>query len=193
MNHIKKPQRILLAVVAATQLVACSKTVEWEEEVPLNTGETIWVKRMDSYAKGSEPGNPLKMTWSIKKRAYEFTWQGQYYTYQTDAKVSLGAILIYVFPVDKTIAIVDATRNCEKPGYGEFRWTDGGWNVQKNVNQILIGQPRNLMAHYSAVDGEIPERVTKETRSKEDAAPNRGKKSVNVDVSTIAINCLGEN
>lgn len=193
MKRFKKPLQILLMLVAATQLTACSKTVQWEEEVPLNTGETIWVKRMDSYVKGSEPGNPLKMTWGIEKRAYEFSWQGQHYTYQTEPKVSLGAILIYVFPADKTIAIVDAARNCAKPGYGEFRWTNGGWHIQENVSQILIDQPRNLMAYYSAEDGVIPARVTKETRSKEDTAPNRGKKSLNVDVSKIATNCFGRN
>jgi hypothetical protein len=36
-------------VVAVFLLSACSKTVTWEEEVPLNTGEVIWVERVDSY------------------------------------------------------------------------------------------------------------------------------------------------
>ena len=31
----------LLALV----LSACGRTVTWEEEVPLNTGETIWIER----------------------------------------------------------------------------------------------------------------------------------------------------
>ena len=40
MNRFKTSLRILVAMVAALQLTACSKTVQWEEEVPLNTGET---------------------------------------------------------------------------------------------------------------------------------------------------------
>ena len=39
MNRFKTSLRILVAMVAALQLTACSKTVQWEE-VPLNTGET---------------------------------------------------------------------------------------------------------------------------------------------------------
>jgi hypothetical protein len=55
--------QILLVVVGALQLAACSKTVQWEEEVPLNTGEVIWVKRTDTFIRRSEPGNPLQMGW----------------------------------------------------------------------------------------------------------------------------------
>ena len=39
------PIKLILIGLAMTALTACSKTVEWEEEVPLNTGETIVVKR----------------------------------------------------------------------------------------------------------------------------------------------------
>ncbi len=59
MNRLKKPLQILLAVVGALQLTACSKTVQWEEEVPLNTGETIWVKRTVVYSLQGESGNPM--------------------------------------------------------------------------------------------------------------------------------------
>ena len=37
--------KFITTMVLAVLLVACSKTVQWEEEVPLNTGEVIWVKR----------------------------------------------------------------------------------------------------------------------------------------------------
>ena len=43
MNHLQKPLRILLAMIATTQLVACSRTVEWKEEVQLNDGRVIVV------------------------------------------------------------------------------------------------------------------------------------------------------
>ena len=191
MQRLKQLLRLLLAVAAAAQLTACSKSIQWEEEVPLNTGETIWVKRTDTFTRGSEPGNPLKSAWWPKSRALEFTWQGRLYTYQSDSKVSVGAILIYPLVADKTLAIVDATSNCAKPGYGEFRWAKGRWQLQQNVNQVLIGQPRNLMSYYSAEDGAVPARVTKEIRNTKDTAPNRGRTDLTLDASRIATNCLG--
>ena len=52
-------QRLVLAAFAVLQLAGCSKTVQWEEEVPLNTGETIWVQRTVKYTYRGGAGNPL--------------------------------------------------------------------------------------------------------------------------------------
>jgi hypothetical protein len=46
---IRRIRNGLLISVAVFLLSSCSKTVKWEEEVPLNTGEVIWVERVDSY------------------------------------------------------------------------------------------------------------------------------------------------
>ena len=43
MNRFKKPLHVVLAVIAVTQIAACSKTVQWEEEVQLNDGRVIVV------------------------------------------------------------------------------------------------------------------------------------------------------
>ena len=43
MNYLKTMPRMLLVVVFALQLTACSKTVQWEEEVKLNDGRIIVV------------------------------------------------------------------------------------------------------------------------------------------------------
>ena len=59
MNLVSRITLLLSAIL----LGACSKTVQWEEEVPLNTGEVIWVKRTDTFTRRSEPGNPLQMGW----------------------------------------------------------------------------------------------------------------------------------
>ena len=189
MNRLKKPLQILLVVLAAAQLTACSKTVQWEEEVPLNTGETIWVKRTDTFVKETGGGGrPLPLTWGLDKRAYEFSWQGQKYAYQVATKVG-GPVLIHVFEDKKTIAIVDsAWPHCV--GYGEFRWIDGKWQLQANVNKSLVGQPRNLMDFYSGTDGEIPARVTQEfIRNSHFDAPQNGGSMSHLLESKIAINC----
>jgi hypothetical protein len=43
MNLLKKPLQIFLFLIAMLQLTACSKTVEWKEEVKLNDGRVIVV------------------------------------------------------------------------------------------------------------------------------------------------------
>lgn len=156
----------------------------------LNTGEVIWVKRSGTYYKQSEPGNPLKMGWWPKTRSYSFSWNGHPFIYELNSKISGGAFLIYVVESEKTIAVVDGAANCTKPGYGEFRWVEGGWLLQPNVNPALIGQPRNLMDYYSADDGVIPTRVTQEfIRNSRFDLPQKGGSLSHLPASKIATNC----
>jgi hypothetical protein len=132
MNHLNTFLKLLFIIGIAVTITACAettKTIQWEEEVPLNTGEVIWVKRTDTFLKGAEPGNPLTRTWGLIARSYEFFWQGQIYSYQIKTK-SGGAILLYVYDDVKTVAIVDsAWPFCI--GYGEYRWLNGKWELQK--------------------------------------------------------------
>lgn len=185
--------KLSLAGLAALQLSACSqtKTVDWEEEVVLNTGEVIWVNRADTFRRGTEPGNPLKSTWWPDGRFYEFSWQGQKYTYRARSKVG-GPILMFVDPADKSILLIDSTFNldCAKPGYGEFRWNHGSWQLQQNVSLAVVGQPRNLMSYYSAAEGAIPARVTQEfIRSSRFDSPQNGGAESNLSASKIALDC----
>jgi hypothetical protein len=178
----------LVMLVGAALLAGCSKTVQWEEEVPLNTGEVIWVKRTDTFSRRSEPGNPLKMGWWPNGRAYKFLWRGKEYVYEVKG-VSKGPILLYVRPDEKTAAVIDSGwPTCV--GYGEFRWISGAWQLQPNVNPALIGQPRNLMDYYSAEDGAIPARVTQEfIRNSRFDLPQKGGSLSHLLASKIATNC----
>ncbi len=179
--------RIVLAVFAVLQLTGCSKTVQWEEEVPLNTGETIWVNRSDTYEKVSGYANPLERVWGIKKRALKFTRHGQNYEFQTD---TTEIMMIYEFDAPKSVAIVAWVQNCERRGFGEFRWVNGKWELQPNVSPTLIGQQRNLMGHYSGYEGAVPARVTQEfiRNSRFDLPQNGGTESHLLE-SRVAINC----
>lgn len=151
--RLKKLLKTLVIATAALQLTVCAKTVQWAEEVLLNTGETILVKRTDTYSRGGEPGNPLAMSWGIGKREYAFSWKGKKYTYQAKRAFD-GAMLIYADIADNSIAIVDTALNCETMGYGEFRWRAGSWQLQHNVSKALVDQPRNLMSSFASQDGE---------------------------------------
>lgn len=189
MRSMKQTLRIVPIAIVALQLTACAKTVQWEEEVPLNTGETIWVKRTDTYKPSSEAGNPLQFAWELQGRSVEFIWQSKPYKFHTD---STELMMLYALEASNDLVVVAWSKDCAKRGFGEFRWSNGGWQLQPNISQKLIGQPRNLMSYFSSLDGAIPARVTKEIRTKEDTAPNRGKTELNLDVSTIANNCSGK-
>ena len=171
-------------------LSACSqteKTVQWEEEIPLNTGETIWVKRIDTFVSRSEPGNPLRMGWWPKQRQLKFSWEGREYAFQTE---TTAIMMIHVFHAPKAIAVIAWVKECGPPGYGEFRWINGSWQLQPTVSAALIGLPRNLMDYYSATDGDIPARVTQEfIRNSRFDLPHRGGTENHLMASRISSNC----
>jgi len=136
MSRFKKSLQILLIVIATTQITACSKTVQWEEEVLLNTGETILVNRTDTFERRSEPGNPLQSGWWPISRAVKFTWQGQAYSFQTG---TTAIMMIHKFNATGAIAVIAWVKACEKRGYAEFRWSNGNWQLATgNFNQTSI-------------------------------------------------------
>jgi hypothetical protein len=182
-------------VSAPCVLAACgasTKTVEWEEEVLLNTGEIIWVKRADTYIRRSEPGNPLQMGWwPYDRRSYKFSWHDQSYVYEVNGH---GApILLHAYIEEKSIAIVDSAWPACK-GYGVFKWINEKWQLQPNTILTLVGHPRNLMAHSSALDGAIPARVTREwIKNKHFELPQNGSSDTHLLASKIDANCTRSN
>lgn len=191
---MKRLFAIVIVVLGFAWLsVPRAKTVEWDEEVPLNTGETIWVHRADVYKSGSEPGNPFKSAWWPKNRRYNFSWRGQKHFFETP---SFGGspLLLYVYPSEQVIALVAYSKDCQKPGYAEFRWKNGEWAIQQNLNPTLIGLPRNLMDYSSAGDGEIPGQVTQEwIRKQRFDLPQRGGSPTHLSKSEISVNCIRSN
>ena len=61
MSITKRASLISIAMLAIMQLTACAKNVQWEEEVLLNTGETIWVTKEVRYTIKGQPGNPADL------------------------------------------------------------------------------------------------------------------------------------
>lgn len=186
---IRRIRNGLLIGVAVFLLSACSRTVTWEEEVPLNTGELIWVKRSDHFERRSEPGNPLKMGWWLSKRVFDFDWRGQWIRFETPTS---HTIMVQVSDAQDGIAVVAWTMECAKRGYGEFRWINGAWQLQPNVNPKHIGQARNLMDYYSPEDGAIPARVTQDfIRNSRFDLPQKGGSESHLLASRVAIDCSG--
>lgn len=169
-------------------LVGCGRTISWEEEVLLNTGEVIWVKRTDSYVRRSEPGNPLDMGWGLNTREIRLKRNGQEYNFQTESQATL---MIYEYAdTPKTVAIVAWTTECGKRGYGEYRWKNNSWQLQPEITFELVGRPRNLMDFYSATEGDIPFKVTQDLIKKMNVEhPGRRRPESHLLASRVASDC----
>ena len=161
MNYSKKLMQTLLAVVATLQLSACSRTVQWEEEVPLNTGETIWAKREVVYKLKGGGDNPLDMAYRPDRtEEIFFEWKGKKYRYVGDA----GMMLLAISPLTQQPVLVAEAAfkgwdskhgyRCTTPYYVQFvPPTDGKeWLWPSSIEPWLFKLPRNLMAKRETMD-----------------------------------------
>jgi hypothetical protein len=176
MNPLKKPLRILLTLLAALQLTACSKTVQWEEEVPLNTGETIWVKRSVDYTLQGGAGNPLDIAYRpdwVEK--LQFEWGGNKYVYEGGASV----ILLAISPQDTPVLVAPAADSdwrykhdykCTVPFYVQLvpDAKRKNWTWPPAIEPWLFGLQYNLMRSRHA-PAEMEKRITAQTRNMKDA------------------------
>ncbi len=148
-------------VLAGVLLVGCSRTVTWEEEVPLNVGETILVKREVIYKVKGGGGNPLDLAYRPDwTEEISFKWNGKNYWYVGDA----GLMVLAISPMTKHPVLVAeaALKNwdskhgyrCTIPYYVQFvPQADGKeWSWQSNIEPWLFNLPRNLMAEREAID-----------------------------------------
>ena len=145
--------RTLLAALVATQVTACSRTVHWEEEVPLNTGEVIVVKRVGAYEFESESGNPLRFAYRPQWRStIEFTYNGKRYSHTDDASL----VLLAIAPNGSPTLVAEAANhdwawkhkyNCVTPSYVQFSPDESGerWTWPKRIDAWLHNQPTNLI------------------------------------------------
>ncbi|MBI5907008.1 MAG: hypothetical protein HY853_00215 [Burkholderiales bacterium] len=154
MNRLKKLLQLLLTVIAATQLTACSKTVQWEEEVPLNTGETIWVKRTVKYTYQGGAGNPLDMAYRPERGSSvtEFDWHGKRYIFN----LKVGIMLLAISPQGQPVFIAEAESGrwdaangykCTIPFYVQFvpDATGQDWVWPPKIEPWLYNMEANIL------------------------------------------------
>lgn len=165
MRKFKKSLQTVLALTVALQLAACSKTVRWEEEVPLNTGETIWVKRSVDYVLKGGGSNPLDVAYRPEwNEKLEFTWGEKKYIYEGEALVMVLAIS----PQKQPVLVARASDKgwegkhkyqCTSPSYVQLISDVKGhtWSWPPAIEPWLYGLPANLM-----LGREKPEEMKKE-------------------------------
>lgn len=156
------PVRFMALIFLALTLTACSKTVKWEEEVLLNTGETIWVRRQVRYTYRSNATNPLmyslKPEW--KKHIY-FDYRGKSYHYFGDASLMVLAISPKGMPVLVAPASFNGWANesrylCTVPFYVQLIPKENGeeWYWPPSIEPWLYGLKTNLLRDFSMLDSD---------------------------------------
>lgn len=195
--------KLLLIGLAMTTLTACSKTVQWEEEVPLNTGDVIWVKREVVYNYQGAGGNPFDMAYRPSwTEEIAFEWKGKQYKYVGDAALTLLSISpITQLPV--LIARADLKNwdvrhdyRCTSPFYVQLRPLASGvdWTWPPAIESWLFNAPYNLM-YYRAEIGQVKSTYTIDDRLQNDQTIRHQSPSLTrIDPTfTFTTDCKGKN
>ncbi|HSW14403.1 MAG TPA: hypothetical protein VLI06_16270 [Solimonas sp.] len=151
----RRPRRTttLLLLLAMTPLGACAKQVKWEEEVPLNTGETIIVKRQVEYTLQGSAGNPLDIGWKPASggSVMRFTWRDREYRFDRHGSPMVLTISSEGMPVLLAIAGIgwSAKNNyrCTVPNYVQFVPDESGqhWTWPPSVDSVFFNLKTNLL------------------------------------------------
>lgn len=125
----------------------------WEEEVLLNTGESLNVQRQVDYTVGGAPGNPLDIGWNQKAGAVmRFSWRGRNYVFREHNNPLLLAISPQGVPVVVINPAIGRWRilhrlPCRTPSYVHFvpDATGERWSWPEAVEPWLYRLPANLL------------------------------------------------
>ena len=145
--------RVLPLLLASIVTTACGNTVRWEEEVVLNNGETISVRRERAYTRQIEQGNPFFSHWApAVVQTIEFSWRGKTYEYTGDARLMLLAIdssgtPVLVARADENMWHAQHHYGCTRPFYVELvpDGTGRQWSWPSALDTWLYRMPANLM------------------------------------------------
>lgn len=147
---------LILVLAFSLLATACSKTRSWEEEVLLNTGEKVWVRRSQTYSLTGGAGNPADLAYRPDSDSeIEFDWRGVRYRYLGDANVMVLAIS----PGGVPVLVADAAGNswnwrhhygCTLPFYVQLVPSSTGesWTWPSQIEAWLYGLPANLFISF---------------------------------------------
>lgn len=164
----------LLAVV----LSGCSRTVTWEEEVPLNTGETIWIERSMPWEIRGSQGNPYDLGMRpTRVQTIRFKYRSKDYVYQGRADIGW----IAVSPITKEPVLVAPASSfawdlehrflCTVPHYVQLMPDPTGhqWSWPEHLEPWLFDLPANVMAVIPALNEQRQRRYTQADIARRDA------------------------
>lgn len=107
---------VMPAILLSLGLAGCSKTVQWEEEVLLNVGQTITIKRKTELHYDISQDRLFNPYWQFKADQFDFEWRGVSYSYRSEPDdASLATVSPLVLAID----------SADKPtflGYADSYW-----------------------------------------------------------------------
>ncbi len=152
---------LLSLFVGSCMYMTRDRTVTWEEEVPLNTGENIVVKRSGKYEFNLyTAGTGHAFFYSPMPRStIEFTYKGKQYVNTSEGGLQLIAIAPDGLPnlVANAIAWNRKNKNvysCDPPYYMQFRPSSNGteWTWPNRIDPWLYKLPTNLLLGIAAIE-----------------------------------------
>jgi hypothetical protein len=171
----------VLAFFAFPAACATNKTVTWQEEVKLGTGEVIVVERETHFVPntGAEPFR--SSAWRAKKMVIRFRYPPdskdliEWRTVRYDAELHFSPETPLVLDIEQAInkpyVITRAggtSGGCDE--YFRYRYENGAWRDDK-LPEIFDPQPANLLiGSDSVVIESVPDTVSVETKRKRDDA-----------------------
>ncbi len=150
----------ILILMSALWLSGCGPEVlTWDEEVLLNTGETIIVHREATYTLSGSGDNPFKMSMHPRRwdMAIYFDYHGKRYRYAGDAVLFLLAISpqgnpnLIIYPEGFSWDTGNNFNPCAVPYYGQLTPDTTGevWSFPENIDPWLYGLRGNLSRDIS--------------------------------------------
>jgi hypothetical protein len=146
--------KLLIVAGSMTQISAHAITVKWEEEVLLNTGETIWVNKEVSYSLKGQAGNPFDLGYRPDfLETTSFKYAGKLYTYKGDAGIFVLAIspeklpVLLASPGGKGWYRRNNYSRCATPYYVQFVPDSTGkeWSWPDRIEVWTYNLPANLL------------------------------------------------
>jgi hypothetical protein len=151
--EISRVSNVAAAVAFVLMLAGCGKTISWEEEVPLNSGEVIFIKRQIRYELRGGFGNPFDISMRpTRLQRLTFEYGGQQYEYTGRANL----ILLAISPAKVPVLVAPAGDfgwdkenkfSCVVPYYVQFipELVRGTWTWREKPENWLYGLRANLM------------------------------------------------
>jgi hypothetical protein len=171
--------KLAALILAIALLSACSRTVQWEEEVPLNTGETIWVQRSMPWVFKGGMGNPFNMAMRpTGEQTIRFTYGGKEYSFT--GKVLINWIAVSPDRQPVLVAIPGSygwnfqfgnNYYCVTPYYVQFVPEKSGtkWTWPEAIEPWLYKLPANVMVNIPSLDEKRQVRYSNQDRNQRDS------------------------
>lgn len=174
MNRLKKPLQILLAVIAALQLVACSKSnFKWTEDVLLQNGQQITITRA---LEGLEALGGIGDAGGTEHKATTITFPPGLAGVPATLSTHFNPMVLNQTPQGQWYVLA-RIQMCEdwtqlgypKLPYTQYNWVNGAWQ-QVPLDPVHIGEKANLLVAVHRKSGEPPHHTLQSKRARDDAA-----------------------